>query len=195
MTPPAGKSSFQLILDTAEALIQQKGCRQTTLQDIIRESGLSKGAIYHYVSSKDELLGLVMKSRIEQVHRRFTEAVSSPQTQGIRNPLQMIAEGMMKNTSHEDVTNQIFLYLLTQMDNPTVAATMREVYDYMVQTSVKWIEVGQHHGVIPADLDKHRVADMLVTFMYGIRVKNTVRQDSSGMKLEEIIGFMAKALQ
>lgn len=194
MTPQTGKSSFQTILDTAEELIREKGCRQTTLQDIIRRSGLSKGAIYHYVSSKDELLGLVMKSRIEQLNARFTEAVNSPQSRGLHNPLQLIAEGMVRNTSHEDVTNRIFLYLLSQMDNETVAATVKEVYQYTLQTCTKWIEAGQQHGVIPADTDKARVAEMLVMFMYGLRVQNTILQEPSGMKAEDLIRFMAKAL-
>jgi AcrR family transcriptional regulator len=195
MTASAGKSSFQTILDTAEALIRDKGCRQTTLQDIIRQSGLSKGAIYHYVSSKDELLGLVMKSRIEQLNGRFTDAVNATDAKGLHNPLQLIAEGMVRNTSHEDVTNKIFLYLLSQMDNPAVADTMREVYDFTLHTCMKWIEAGQQHGLIPADADRARISDMLVTFMYGMRVQNTVRQEQGGMKPEDLIRFMSKALQ
>ena len=58
--------SFQNILLTTEELILEKGCRNTTLKDIIERTGLSKGAIYHYVASKDELFGLILKTKIEQ---------------------------------------------------------------------------------------------------------------------------------
>lgn len=191
----ASKSSFQTILDTAEALIREKGCRQTTLQDIIRQTGLSKGAIYHYVTSKDELFGLVMKSRIEQINNRFTEMVNAPDTRGLHNPLQLIAEGMVRNTSHEDVTNKIFLYLLSQMDNPAVAGTVREVYEFTLRTCIKWVEAGQHYGLIPASADKARISEMLVMFMYGLRVQNTIRQERSEMKVEDLIRFMSNALK
>jgi AcrR family transcriptional regulator len=191
----AAKSSFQTILVTAETLIRDKGCRKTTLQDIIRQSGLSKGAIYHYVSSKDELLGLVMKSRIEQINSRFTEAVNSPNTRGLEEPLQLIAEGMVRSTSQEDVTNKIFLYLLSQMDIPAVAETIREVYEYTMNICKGWIEAGQRSGVIPVEADKERIAEMLVTFMYGLRVQNTIRQEARGMSAEQLILFLRKALQ
>ncbi|MEW9701076.1 TetR/AcrR family transcriptional regulator [Paenibacillus sp. SI8] len=69
-------ASFQQILETAEQLIKEKGCRQTTLQDIIERTGLSKGAIYHYVSGKDELLGLILKSKTELLNAKFEQAVA-----------------------------------------------------------------------------------------------------------------------
>lgn len=74
--PSSRTSSFQLILDTAEQIIQEKGCRQTTMQDIIDRSGLSKGAIYHYVSGKDELFGLILKAKMDQMNDSFKQSVS-----------------------------------------------------------------------------------------------------------------------
>jgi AcrR family transcriptional regulator len=44
--------SFQLLLTSTEQLIQEKGCKNTTLKDIIEQTGLSKGAIYHYVTAR-----------------------------------------------------------------------------------------------------------------------------------------------
>ena len=39
-------------VDAAIALMSQKGYESTTIQDIIDEVGVSKGAFYHYFSSK-----------------------------------------------------------------------------------------------------------------------------------------------
>ncbi|WP_245602145.1 TetR/AcrR family transcriptional regulator [Peribacillus kribbensis] len=44
------------------------GCKNTTLQEIIKASGLSKGAIYHYVSSKDELFGLIFQNKLQEIN-------------------------------------------------------------------------------------------------------------------------------
>lgn len=67
--------SFQLLLTATEELILEKGCQQTTLQDIMKRSGLSKGAIYHYVKSKDELLGLLLQRRFAAISQRFYQTV------------------------------------------------------------------------------------------------------------------------
>ena len=44
------------ILDTAERLFIEKGYDRASLQEIIQETGLSKGAIYHHFASKEEIL-------------------------------------------------------------------------------------------------------------------------------------------
>ncbi|TXK84456.1 TetR/AcrR family transcriptional regulator [Paenibacillus sp. N3.4] len=188
-------TSFQIILEATEELIREKGCRQTTLQDIISETGLSKGAIYHYVSGKDELFGLLMKSRIEQVNARFKAVVSDQHASGLRNPLQLIAEAMVQTSHHADVTNKIFIYLLSQMDNTKVSAIVQGVYYYTLETCIRWICEGQEAGVIPAQADNRKIATAMLSFMYGLRVQHTIRQDIGSMTAEEIIQLMSRALQ
>lgn len=46
----------QKIIDTAAELFHKKGYRATTLVDVSKELGLTHAALYHYVSSKEELL-------------------------------------------------------------------------------------------------------------------------------------------
>jgi len=190
----ATTASFQKILDAAETLIQDKGCRQMTLQDIIRETGLSKGAIYHYVSGKDELLGLVLKARVEKANQRFYEAVHDPSSSGLGKPLQTIAQGMASGSSHENVTNKIFIYLLSQMDQPKVAEMVSEVHEFTLRTCTEWIEAGKRAGYIPAEADSERLAESLITFMYGMRFKSAVTRRDSELSIEELIGFMRRTL-
>jgi AcrR family transcriptional regulator len=49
----------QKIIDTAAYLFHKKGYISTTLDDVSKKLGLSKAALYHYVSSKDELLSII----------------------------------------------------------------------------------------------------------------------------------------
>lgn len=44
------------LLDCAQRLFFERGYDNTTVNDIIREAGLSKGAFYHYFASKEALL-------------------------------------------------------------------------------------------------------------------------------------------
>ena len=43
------------ILDAAFSVFVEKGYSETTMDDIVQKSNMSKGAIYHYYSSKKEL--------------------------------------------------------------------------------------------------------------------------------------------
>ena len=44
------------ILDAAQRLVYRKGYEQMTIQDILDDLHLSKGAFYHYFDSKQSLL-------------------------------------------------------------------------------------------------------------------------------------------
>lgn len=54
------EETVALILDTAQRLFIEKGYEHTTIQDIIDKlGGLTKGAVYHHFSSKEDILKAV----------------------------------------------------------------------------------------------------------------------------------------
>jgi len=55
----------QMVIDTAIHIFHQKGYRTATLDDVAHELGLSKAALYHYVSSKEDLLSLIYIQALE----------------------------------------------------------------------------------------------------------------------------------
>ena len=46
----------QQILDAARTCFLRNGFHQTSMQDVIREAGLSVGAVYRYFPSKNDLI-------------------------------------------------------------------------------------------------------------------------------------------
>ena len=50
------EQTVQLILETAARLFAQKGYDETSMQDIMDATHLSKGAIYHHFPSKLDIL-------------------------------------------------------------------------------------------------------------------------------------------
>lgn len=59
------------LLDKATEIFAQKGYESTTLADIAAALGISRPALYHYVSSKEELLVML----VERVSRGFAEVL------------------------------------------------------------------------------------------------------------------------
>lgn len=51
------------ILDAAEVLFSKKGYYDTSMDEIVKQSGLSKGGIYEYFSSKEDLF-LALKDKL-----------------------------------------------------------------------------------------------------------------------------------
>ena len=78
MRTKVGKSDFkgldkslriQKITDTAAELFHRKGYRSTTLDDVSKELGITKAALYHYVSSKEKLLSRIYIQALENIFR------------------------------------------------------------------------------------------------------------------------------
>ncbi|MBR2043427.1 MAG: TetR/AcrR family transcriptional regulator [Clostridia bacterium] len=57
MNKKSAKNTKSKIVSAAWKLFYEQGYDDTTVEDIIRQSGTSKGSFYHYFESKDSLLG------------------------------------------------------------------------------------------------------------------------------------------
>src|SRR5512146_228538 len=48
------------IIESAIAVFARRGLKDATMDDIVAESGLSKGALYWYYKSKDQIIGAIV---------------------------------------------------------------------------------------------------------------------------------------
>lgn len=55
MTTPAQHESMTKLLDAALQVIRAKGYAATTVEDICRQAGVTKGSFFHHFKSKDDL--------------------------------------------------------------------------------------------------------------------------------------------
>jgi len=65
------------IIDAAIECFSKKGFHQSSMQDIVRESGLSPGAIYLYFKSKEEIIKTTADERHKNEKDTITEAFGS----------------------------------------------------------------------------------------------------------------------
>lgn len=62
-----GRATLERILDSASELFYRQGVRATGLEQIIEDSQTGKGQLYHYFSSKNDLVLAVIERQIDQV--------------------------------------------------------------------------------------------------------------------------------
>ena len=68
----------QQILDAAGRLIHLRGFHNTSVDDILRESGVGKGNLYYYFKSKDELGYAALDSTLRRIQEDVLEKVFAP---------------------------------------------------------------------------------------------------------------------
>ena len=106
------------ILDTAERLFIEKGYDRASLQEIIQETGLSKGAIYHHFASKEEILYAVC----DRIGRRNGEVLAQVRDNPALNGLEKI-RAMFKASLQPERQAKMFCMMPYLMDNARFLAT------------------------------------------------------------------------
>lgn len=74
------KKTKSKIVSAAWKLFYEQGYEDTTIEDIIEESGTSKGSFYHYFEGKDALLGslaYMMDEKYEELEPQIPEEQNS----------------------------------------------------------------------------------------------------------------------
>jgi AcrR family transcriptional regulator len=67
---------LQKIIDVSIDLFHKKGYKSTTLDDVSKELGVTKAALYHYVSSKENLLSIIFIQGLEYIFKNIKKITS-----------------------------------------------------------------------------------------------------------------------
>ena len=72
----------ELILKVATSLFSSNGFKATSVRKIAADSGLSVPGMFHYFSTKEEILYEIMFNFIEDGYTKVTEIIDATQFEG-----------------------------------------------------------------------------------------------------------------
>lgn len=127
-TSPGRENRRQIILDAATKLMMENGVEPTTLGDIARESGLSKGTLYYYYPSKADLVYDVTMRHFNIVTMDIMNYVVEATRAGKAN--QEISRRVINSVIGEYTRSKLHLYLLQEavQNNEALKARFQETY-------------------------------------------------------------------
>ncbi|TYB67217.1 TetR/AcrR family transcriptional regulator [Nonomuraea sp. PA05] len=70
-----GAATREKVLTIATRLFADRGYDDTSIETVLQESGLSRGALYHHYAGKDALFEAVLEATEAAVGKKITEAV------------------------------------------------------------------------------------------------------------------------
>jgi AcrR family transcriptional regulator len=98
------------ILDAAQTLFSNKGYHSTSMDDIVKESGLSKGAIYGHFSSKENLFLAVQKRKLASAFNKVEFSPDDTAIEKLKKTLDLFFEDDCQCPRESSVMNlEIFL--------------------------------------------------------------------------------------
>lgn len=158
------------ILKAARKLFLDKGFKPVTVESIARKAELSKGSIYLYYNSKEEIYTQILLSDIDKFHERISDLLQK--SSSASEALVRLAD-IYVNFFLND--RELFRILMTFMLHTSDMNMPQELNDRIVKTTNKTIGIieqifqyGVERGEFPATLNLRQNRNALWGMMNGI---------------------------
>ena len=165
------EETVKLILDTAGRLFMEKGYDKTSLQDIMNETGLSKGAIYYHFSSKEEILERISR-RIGRENAERLGSIRDDKSLNGAEKLRQIFRSAMLHPNQEEILHMVPCLL----DNPKMLSVhMRELFEL---TGPDYIQPILDEGVADGSIKAQNTKELaeMILLMTDIWMNPLVRR-------------------
>jgi len=166
----AGKK--QIIIEAATRLIIQKGIEKTSLSDIADEAGISKGSLYYYYASKEELIFDITDTHITQISENlFSIIEDSKGTASWEDMLKILYDRIMA----AETRGRLHLYLVQQAlnGNSALAERFRKNY-YEWNTMIK-----EGFAKIESTTEDHTVlSSLIIAALDGFLIQSLLDMDT-----------------
>ncbi len=180
-----GAATRDQILNAAARLIHVQGYQSTSLDDVLRESGVGKGNFYYYFKSKEDL-GYAIIDRITQafVERSlgpaFADTDADPVTQ-IHGFLDRVLEAQRLRKC---VGGCVMGNLASELSDvhEGFRQQLAGIFDLWRVHLAEAVSRGQARGRLRADVDASRVAQFLVAGLEGSILLSKVAKDITVME-------------
>ncbi len=184
------------ILDTARALLMEKGLTATSINQIAKRAELSVGAIYFYYKSKEDLYAALQVEGLEllsQAIRQSVQKQSSPE-ENIRKIAMAYLKFSDEHKNYFDIINY-FLASPEPIFSPELKSQVDEQGKYSIATLTDTISKGIQNGMFKP-MDPRRQAIILWSTLHGMiqfkKLEKTIldKENHQSLYLEAVERFL-----
>ncbi len=175
----------EVIVKAAE-LIREKGFEATTVNDISRATGLTKGGLYHYISGKRDLLYQIMRFGMEMLQTEVVDTVreiDDPEEQLrtlIRLHVELIAKGKGALTAIQEETQG-----LEPKHRKEILAQKRAYFDF-VREMLEGIKRKRRLGKLDTAVATFSILGMVLFFARWYREQGKLDPAQVGDQIADI---------
>ncbi len=165
--PPTKDERRQQILDAAFLAFSENGYAKTTMDDIVRRSGLSKGTLYWHFKNKEELFVATLVSTFKEFDTMLDMLVDQDTPASERLRTLFMGVGLFIDQNRHIIGLLIDAFFQSYQTEPTQQA-MQVFYEKYTGAVEAMIRQGIERGEFRKDIDPHMTAISLMAGGDGI---------------------------
>lgn len=180
------------IIQTATNLFLQKGFKEVTMKELVDSAGLSKGAFYHYFTSKEQVFEVVVLSFLNATGINDYDVFSTTSlkdfyTNWVKSVFNVKSKiNPIGKSNNEFSQNHYYLVF----DGLRLVPAFREVFDEEQKKELKaWIkiiDIAKENGEIKSKLPSKDIAKMFMYIVDGLGTSAALQNRTSTMKTDAI---------
>jgi AcrR family transcriptional regulator len=156
--PELTEAKQRLIVEGASKVLFEKGFGKTSIRDIASACGMSMGQLYHYISSKDDILYLMHRHSQEGWHQHLVDAGFEE----IADPVARFEHGLRVTIRYLSENRELYKFIFTE-SKYLDKEHLRQVLDMDKQNVVGFYR--HLLGLIPESKVKEREADLAANLL------------------------------
>jgi AcrR family transcriptional regulator len=171
------KEARQRIIDAAGKVFSEKGYHRTTMDDIAKELGVSKGALYLYFRSKEGLIREICKIAPVELREALKSSFSG------RDMLTGASDFFDDSLERSQAGRGLYFEILAEAYRTlSIRRIVGESYEQSLGVLTEFIENLRNEGRIRQDFDALSLARGLVALHDGLNARIFVGTDSPAAK-------------
>lgn len=187
MAEALATATEQLILDAAARCVRRYGLRRTTMEEVARLAGVSRGTVHRYFGDKDTLLREVFSRADSEVIRDITAAMDAQPgflEQVVALALRIRAYEEEALLELRDTEPEVVAVMLTSGAGPMLGR--------WVDVLVPYVEAAVARGEVRADLDVRRASEWTMRIILSLQTTPSVTFDRTAP--DDLRAFLADHL-
>jgi AcrR family transcriptional regulator len=182
-TAPAtdrGEQTRRHILEAAARAFAERGYAGASLNDLIRDSGVTKGGFYFHFPSKEALALAVLQDKQEQWAGRVMAATMRYET--AFEQLAAIPSALCDLHEQDRSARAIGRLCMELSEDPELAPKTRGQFGAWVELTGSIILKAQAEGTMRTDVDAEAAAETLVAAFVGLEIMSDVASHRSDLR-------------
>ena len=171
----------KIIVDAAITVASRKGYQSMTIEDVAKEVGVTKGALYGYFKNKEDLLNEVLI----EISQKLENTLNLSDIEGdVDSILEQVFDRFIKALPYQ--TPLLSELISISGRDPAIQQMLSGLIDNNVQIIEKYLQGLQEKELIPDTIDLYETACSSESLARGLLMKCHVTRQAEEIKIQWI---------
>ncbi len=161
------------IIRAGLTVFREKGYHRTTMEDVAKKLGVSRGALYQYFANKSQLFRAIS----EEGHRRSVELLHASFND---DPLAKALETLFDHLARDKDEGALDFELLSEASrDASLRKILKDDYEENLKTSMTFLNRQREIEIISEGADKRSMSIAIVALLTGLMASLVLGQEKS----------------